>query len=225
MNFSDIFKKTFLEGFSGTEITPQMAIAALLTTTALAIYIFFIYRLVTKKTFYSLSFNISLVGTAIITASVVFTIQSSLVVSLGMVGALSIIRYRTAVKEPIDLMFLFWSVSTGIICGAGLAEIAVITSIFITVVIIVLAKIPLLFKPRILVVNGDYTDETEDIIENTLKQNSTYFKVKSRCITRDKLELIVELRCKEEKKIISVLQANPHISMVSLISQEGEATY
>ena len=115
MNFSDIFKRSFLEGYASTDITAINVTIALLITSVLALYIFFAYRLVTRKTFYSKSFNISLAGVSVITAAIILTIQSSIVVSLGMVGALSIVRFRTAIKEPLDLMFLFWSISVGII--------------------------------------------------------------------------------------------------------------
>ena len=118
MSFKDIFKKSFLEGFASTEITTLTVVTALGVACLLALYIFFVYRVVTRKTFYSKNFNITLAGVTVITASLILTMQSSVVLSLGMVGALSIVRFRTAIKEPMDLMFLFWSISVGIICGA-----------------------------------------------------------------------------------------------------------
>ena len=126
--FKDIFKKSFLQGFASTEITTFTVVTALMIACALALYIFFVYRIVTRKTFYSKTFNISLAGITVITAALILTMQSSVVLSLGMVGALSIVRFRTAVKDPMDLMFMFWSISVGIICGAGMAQIAVILS-------------------------------------------------------------------------------------------------
>ena len=115
MSFKDIFKKSFLEGFASTEITTLTVVTALGVACLLALYIFFVYR----KTFYSKNFNITLAGVTVITASLILTMQSSVVLSLGMVGALSIVRFRTAIKEPMDLMFLFWSISVGIICSGG----------------------------------------------------------------------------------------------------------
>ena len=125
MSFKDIFKKSFLEGFASTEITTVTVLAALAIACALAFYIFLTYRVLTRKTFYSKNFNISLAGITVITAALILTMQSSVVLSLGMVGALSIVRFRTAIKDPIDLMFLFWAISVGIICGAGLAQVAI----------------------------------------------------------------------------------------------------
>ena len=167
--FSDIFKKSFIEGFSSSDISYKTAIIALAVTTILAIYIFFVYRVITRKTFYSKTFNIALAGIALITAAIILTIQSNIVVSLGMVGALSIVRFRTAIKDPMDLMFLFWSISIGIICGVGLGEIAVVLSLFITVLIIGLDKLPVAKAPLMLVVNAKNIEAEDDIMTITNK--------------------------------------------------------
>ena len=120
MSFSDIFKKSFLDGFSATDINIYTASLAMLITSFLALYIFVVYRVLTRKTFYSKSFNISLAGICLITCGIIITIQSSIVVSLGMVGALSIVRFRTAVKDPMDLMFLFGLAVVFIVLGIAL---------------------------------------------------------------------------------------------------------
>ena len=158
MTFKDIFKKSFLEGYSSTEITSTTVLVALAVASALALYIFLVYRVVTRKTFYSKSFAISLAGVTLITTALIMTMQSSVVLSLGMVGALSIVRFRTAIKDPMDLMFLFWSISVGVICGAGLAQIAVILSVVLTFGILILEKIPVAKAPMILVVNANSRD-------------------------------------------------------------------
>ena len=111
MSVSDVFKKSFLDGFSSYDIGTTAAVAVMLTSSLFALYIFLVYRLLTRKTFYSKTFNISLAGITLITAAVILTIQSSIVVSLGMVGALSIVRFRTAIKDPMDLMFLLLPVA------------------------------------------------------------------------------------------------------------------
>ena len=118
MKFSDIFKKDFLASYTSDTISVPHIAAVLLITAAIAFYIFITYRLVTKKTFYSKNFNIALAAIAVITAAIILAVQSSIVISLGMVGALSIVRFRTAIKEPMDLCFLFWSIAVGICCGA-----------------------------------------------------------------------------------------------------------
>ena len=115
MSFKDVFKKSFVEGFAASEVSGKAILAGLGFAAVLALYIFFVYRVMTRKTFYSKNFGIALVGVAMTTTALILTMQSSVVISLGMVGALSIVRYRTAIKDPLDLMFLFWSISVGII--------------------------------------------------------------------------------------------------------------
>ena len=133
MGFKDIFKKSFIQGFTRYDATPENIIVVFLIAGFFALYIFFAYRLLTRRTFYSKSFNIALPALVMITAGVILTIQSSVVISLGMVGALSIVRFRTAIKDPMDLVFLFWAISTGIICGAGLAQISCVLAFILTV--------------------------------------------------------------------------------------------
>ena len=201
MTFSDIFKKSFLDGFTATDINLYTAASAMLATCFLAVYVFLVYRTLTRKTFYSKNFNISLVGIAVVTAGIILTIQSSIVVSLGMVGALSIVRFRTAVKDPLDLMFLFWAIAIGIICGVGLAEIALLLSLILTMVLLVLNHIPVAKAPMILVVNASSLDAEADILAAVQKyaKNST---VKSRNMTGSTLDLIVELRTAEGGKLV-----------------------
>ena len=131
MKFADIFKKSFLEGYSNVELSSTQIIIALAIACVISLYIFYTYRIMTRRTFYSKNFNISLVAMCLITAAIIITIQSSVVVSLGMVGALSIVRFRTAIKDPMDLVFLFWSISVGIICGAGLSQISMAVVSFV----------------------------------------------------------------------------------------------
>ena len=159
MGFKDVFKKSFLEGFTSMDITTGKIAATLIVTALLALYIFAIYRLVTRKVFYSKNFNISLAVMSLITAAIILAMQSNLVISLGMVGALSIVRFRTAIKDPMDLAFLFWSISIGIICGAGLYEIALVTSVGVTVFILVLDMLPVGKAPMMLVVNSSEMHE------------------------------------------------------------------
>ena len=141
MSFKDIFKKSFLEGFASTEITTLTVVAALGVACLLALYIFFVYRVVTRKTFYSKNFNITLAGVTVITASLILTMQSSVVLSLGMVGALSIVRFRTAIKDSRDTVYIFWSIIVGICCGVGDYAVACIGSAVTFAVILLLGCI------------------------------------------------------------------------------------
>ncbi len=193
-------------------------------TTVLALYIFCIYRVLTRKTFYNKSFNITLAALALITAGVILTIQSSIVVSLGMVGALSIVRFRTAVKDPMDLAFLFWAISIGIICGARLYVIAVIVSIFLTILFFVLDKLPVAKAPKILVVNADGMDAEDKILE-VVERLAGYYRVKSRSLSAEQLDMVVELRVKEEKELVKGINGLEGVHAVSLLAHDGEVTF
>ena len=224
MNFNDIFKKSFLEGFASADIGTVEIIVALGITTVLGLYIYAIYSLFTKKTFYSKNFNISLVLIAIITAGIILTIQSSVVISLGMVGALSIVRFRTAIKDPMDLVFLFWAISVGIICGAGLSEISVIMSIVLTIGIFILSKIPSNQPSILLIINATACD-VADSVEETLTQYCKNYKVKSRNMNCNKMDMIIEIKTVKEREIIKEISEIKNIEYVSLVSHDGEATY
>lgn len=222
--FNNIFKKSFLEGFSSSDISVISLIISLSIAALLAMYIFFTYRVMVRKNFYSKNFNIALVGVALITTAIITTIQSSIVVSLGMVGALSIVRFRTAIKDPIDLMFLFWSISVGIICGAGLAEFAVVLSLAITVVIFILDRIPLIKAPMLLVVNCSDA-KTEESITETIKKYAKYYSVKSRNMTSSTFDMIVELRTAGGAELIKDVIGIDGVTSASLMEHDGEATF
>ena len=224
MSFKDIFKKSFLEGYASAEITTPTIVVALGIACVLALYIFFVYRVVTRKTFYSKSFNISLAVITVITAALILTMQSSVVLSLGMVGALSIVRFRTAVKDPMDLAFLFWSISVGIICGAGLAQVAVILSVVVTLGILILDRMPVAKAPMILVVNASDLD-AEDAVAETLKKYTRFFSVKSRNMTASSLDLVVELRTAEGGALVRDVMNLQGITSASLLSHDGEVTF
>ena len=224
MSFKDIFKKSFLEGYSGKEIDLITIVVALAIACALALYIFFVYRVMTRKTFYSKSFNISLAGVTVITSALILTMQSSVVLSLGMVGALSIVRFRTAIKDPMDLMFLFWSISVGIICGAGLAQIAVLLSIVVTLGILVLNQLPVAKAPMILVVNASKLD-VEDAILNIIAVYCKHPNVKSRNMTDSSVDLVIELRTAQGKDLVMDVKQLEGVVSASLLSHDGEATF
>lgn len=224
MTFKDIFKKSFLEGYASTEITTLTIVTALGIACLLALYIFFVYRVVTRKTFYSKSFNITLAGVTVITASLILTMQSSVVLSLGMVGALSIVRFRTAIKDPIDLMFLFWSISVGIICGAGLAQVAAILSVILTLGILILDRLPVAKAPMILVVNATDLD-AEQNVSRVVGKYAHFFSVKSRNMTADTLDLVLELRTEQGSTLVRDIMALEGITSASLLAHDGEVTF
>ena len=224
MTFYDIFKKSFLDGFTATDINIYTATVAMLITSVLALYIFVVYRVLTRKAFYSKSFNISLAAIALITSGIILTIQSSIVVSLGMVGALSIVRFRTAIKDPMDLVFLFWAIAIGIICGVGLAEIAVLLCLILTVGILVLNGLPVAKAPLILVVNASNLHGESEILDIV----RTYAKcpvIKSRNITKSSLDLIIELRTDAGSDLVCKVMELDFVESASLMAHDGEVTY
>ena len=224
MSFTDIFKKTFLDGYQPADINTVFVVTTLAITALIALYVFLIYRLTTKKIFYSPSFNISLVATSLITASIIFTVQSSIVISLGMVGALSIVRFRTAIKDPMDLVYLFWSIAIGIICGAGFAEFAIILSLVLTVVIVVLSKIKEVRSPQILVINSENSAVEENII-SYLTEKGYKYKVKSRNLSTASYSMVIELRVNENNTLVQDIEKIQYVHSVSLIAHDGEVTY
>lgn len=221
--FSDIFKKSFLEGYASVELSAKQIVIVIFFALLIGLYIYATYRFLTKKTFYSKSFNISLVLMSVITAAVILTVQSSVVISLGMVGALSIVRFRTAVKDPMDLAFLFWAISAGIICGAGLVEIAIILSVVATIVIFALDRIPVIKTPMILVVNAG-VDSDAEILEK-IRENTSYYEEKSRVITDGVLELVYELRTKDGALLSKAVSAVSGVNSVSVMSHDGEVSF
>ncbi len=224
MGFQDVFKRSFLEGFTSMDITTGKIAATLLVTALLGLYVFMIYRLVTRKVFYSKTFNISLTAISMITAAIILAMQSNLVISLGMVGALSIIRFRTAIKDPMDLVFLFWSISIGIICGAGLYEVALVTSVAVTVCILVLDLLPVAKAPVMLVVNSSRMEGEKEILD-TVNRYAGHYKVKSRNLSKGHLDLVIELRVKDESALVADVASMEGVVSASLIAHDGEVTF
>ncbi len=223
-SIEDIIKKSFLEGFSANDITLKTVIIALLITAMLAAYIFVVYKLTCRKTFYSKNFNISLVGVALITAAIIITIQSSIVVSLGMVGALSIVRFRTAIKDPMDLMFLFWAISTGIICGAGFAEYAVVLAVVVTCAVIVLGHLPISKAPMILVVNAKSIDSESEILDE-IRRYSKHYTVKARNVSTESFDMTIEISTKEVTALLKAISEVTGVTGVSSLAHDGEVTF
>ena len=222
MTFKDIFKNSFLNGFS-SGIDVKTILIGLAITTVLSLYIFFIYRLVTRKSFYAQTFNLSLIAMAVITAAIILTIQSNIVLSLGMVGALSIIRFRTAIKDPLDLVFLYWSISIGIICGAGLSVIAVILTLLISLVVLGMQKYPLKKLSMILVVNSTDIDSDTAILETVAKYSENY-KVKSKNLTPSSLDMVIEIKVDAESRLVREVLNIEGVTSASILSHDGEIT-
>ena len=224
MSFKDIFKKSFLQGFTRYDATPENIVTVFVISAFFALYIFFAYRILTRKTFYSKSFNIALPALVLITAGVILTIQSSVVISLGMVGALSIVRFRTAIKDPMDLVFLFWAISTGIICGAGLAQISCILAFVLTVALVFFEKLPVAKVPKILMVSGEGYELEGKVIE-VVRKFCKYFTVKSRSLSGGRTDIVVEVRAKDDSALIREIASIENVTASTLLLHDGEVTY
>lgn len=222
MGFKDILRNSFIEQFN-SDISTTRILLMLCITVLISLYIFYVYRVSCRKAFYSKGFAVSLVVVAIITSLIILAIQSSIVISLGMVGALSIVRFRTAIKDPMDLAFLFWSISMGIICGAGLYEMAIIGSLVITIAIIVLQKIPAV-SPSMLLILHSTNNDIEKTLEETINKYSKYSRVKSRNITVNGMDMIVEVKPSSNAELIKAVIAIDGVDKASLVEHDGEVT-
>jgi len=224
MSFKDIIKKSVLESFSGSNITTTTVCITLGITIILALYIFAVYYLSTRKTFYNKTFNVSLAAIAVITASIILAMQSNLAISLGMVGALSIVRFRTAVKDPKDLVFLFWSISVGIICGAGIYEIAIISSLIVTIGLFALELTPIGMAASILVVNCTSLEAEKEVMD-IVKGAAKHPVIKSRNASVAGADFVIDCKVKEPADMLQKLQALEAVKAVSLLEHDGEVSF
>ena len=224
MSIKDAIKKSVLQEFTDPAVTMGDIAASLGMAAVLALYIYLIYKLVTRSAFYSRDFNKSLAMLPVITAGILLAMQSSFVISLGSVGALSIVRFRNAVKDPMDLVFLFWSISIGIVCGAKLYALAILLSLVLTVLVFVLDLIPAAKSPMLLVMNGSDAS-VETALQPILKQQAKAAHVKSRNLTTAGIDLIVELRPNDPPALVQACAALPGVQSVSLLDHDGQIRY
>lgn len=220
MNFNDIIKNSVLENYSYGLSLRQICVV-LGMTLVFGIYIFMVYRVAVNNEFYSKDFNRTLTLMAVVTAGIILAIQSNLVISLGMVGALSIVRFRTAVKSPLDLLFLFWSISIGIICGAGLYLVAGVLCIVVTIALFVLGKIESPVRLGLLIINCD-TMETAEHVKQVLSDHSEYFRMKNKTISRNSVEIIYEYKTKKEQMLEQELAKKDGVIKFAFMNYDRE---
>lgn len=220
MTFSDIFKSGFLENI-GTISTVDILLSLGLAF-VLGLFIFIIYKKTYSGVMYSESFGISLIAMAMVTCLVIIAVTSNVVLSLGMVGALSIVRFRTAVKEPMDIAFMFWAIAIGIVLGAGLVSLAVIGSVIIGVIIVIFASRKIKDIPYILVMNCE-NKAAEDSAIVLISEQTKKAVLKSKNISKTGTELTYEVRLKnEDASILNDLLALDGIINAVLVSYNGE---
>ena len=213
MNFSDIFKSSFLE--NATAISLFDMLVALLLAFSIGLFIFFVYKKSYSGLMYSASFGTTLIALTMITTLVILAVTSNIVLSLGMVGALSIVRFRTAIKEPMDIAFLFWSIAAGIV-------LAVIGSVMVGLVLIIFSNRKNVLRPYILVVHCQ-DDEIEKKASQFVKEQVDAFSLKSKSIKKQSIELNYEVRIKDQSALfINELSNMEGITYAVLVSYNGD---
>lgn len=220
MTFQDIFKSSFLENVTSVSLL-DMGIALVLAF-CLGLFIFMVYKKTFNGVMYSSSFGVTLIALTMITTVVILAVTSNVVLSLGMVGALSIVRFRTAIKEPLDIAFLFWSIAVGIVLAAGMIPLAVISTVIIGVILLVFVNKKSHIHPYIVVIRCDgYKSETE--AKAFLQEHVERCVVKSKTAQADSVELHLEVRLQDDNTdFVTFLARIPGVRSAVLVSYNGD---
>ena len=220
MSFNDIFKSNFLENVTSVSVL-DMAIALILAF-GLGMFIFLVYKKTYSGVMYSASFGTTLVALTMITTVVILAVTSNVVLSLGMVGALSIVRFRTAIKEPMEIVFLFWALAAGIVVGAGMIPLAVVGSAIIGTILALFANKKVSNVPYILIVDC-YDDRAEEKAYGIIKKETSKYIVKSKTVTDDGIEFTVEIRTKNAATgFVNRVNEVDGVSSATLVAFNGE---
>ena len=220
MTFSDIFKSSFLTNVTSVSLLDM--VLALVLAFGVGLFVFFIYKKTYSGVMYSSSFGVTLIALTMITTLVILAVTSNVVLSLGMVGALSIVRFRTAIKEPMDIAFLFWSIAVGIVLGAGLIPLAVFGSVVIGIILLVFANHKDSSNPYIVVLSCE-GNESEKAAAAYLAQQTNKCIVKSKTARKGSVELNMEVRLKDDNTdFINKLADVPGVQNAVLVSYNGD---
>lgn len=220
MTFNDLFKSSFLENitsFSALDMIIAMGLAF-----GLGVFIFFVYKKTYTGVMYSAGFGVSLLGLTLITTLIILAVTSNIILSLGMVGALSIVRFRAAIKEPLDIVFLFWAIAAGIVLGAGLLPLAILGSLFIGIVLVIFVNRKSVDYPYILIVGSEGEGQEDDILDY-LRQSVKRYSIKSKTVSDSGMEVTYEVRLKEDStKFVGHIKDIPGVKSVALVSYNGD---
>lgn len=220
MTFSDVFKSSFLSNINS--FSTLDVLLALGLSFVIGLFIFLIYKKTYQGVMYSDSFGVSLIAMSMITSLVIIAVTSNVVLSLGMVGALSIVRFRTAIKEPMDIAFLFWAIAVGIVLGAGLIPLAIIGSVIIGIIIVVFSTRKIGDTPYILVVNCE-SEGTENTANTLIKEEAKKSVLKSKAVNKLGVELTYEVRIKDDNtSFVNKISAVDGVTNAVLVSYNGE---
>ncbi len=220
MTYDDIFKSSFLNNVTAISLL-DMALAMALAF-GVGLFIFFVYKKTYAGVMYSSSFGVTLIALTLITTLVILAVTSNVVLSLGMVGALSIVRFRTAIKEPMDIAFLFWSIAAGIVLAAGMLPLAVLGSVMIGIILLLFANRKSHTEPYIVVVSCDGHDSEKKVAEY-LKSKTEKCQVKSKTARKGQVELNMEIRLKDDNTdFINEMSDLQGVSNAVLVSYNGD---
>ena len=220
MSFSDIFKSSFLENV--TAVSPLDMVLTILLAFGIGLFIFFVYKKTYQGVMYSSSFGVTLIALTMITSQVILAVTSNVVLSLGMVGALSIVRFRTAIKEPLDIAFLFWSIAAGIILAAGMIPLAVIGSVIIGLILLFFVNKKSHKNPYIIVLSC-VNHEAETQALKYVNAQVERCVVKSKSAQSGLVEINMEVRLKNDNTdFINALSAMNGVNSAVLVSYNGD---
>ena len=220
MSFKDIFKSSFLENVTAVSLLD--IVLALVLAFCVGLFIFLIYKKTYAGVMYSSSFGVTLVALTMITTLVILAVTSNVVLSLGMVGALSIVRFRTAIKEPLDIAFLFWAIAAGIVLAAGMIPLAVFGSVLIGIILLVFANRKDMTNPYIVVLSCDGHESEEKAIAY-LKEKTKRCSVKSKTARKGNVEVNLEIRLQDANTdFINELSELPGVESAVLVSYNGD---
>lgn len=220
MTFQDIFKSSFLDNV--TAVNPLDMVIALALAFLLGLFIFFVYKKTFQGVLYSSSFGVTLIALTMITTLVILAVTSNVVLSLGMVGALSIVRFRTAIKEPLDIAFLFWSIAVGIVLAAGMIPLAVLGSVVIGIILLVFVNRKSHVNPYIVVLQCDDA-QAEKAATDFLRTHTNRLVLKSKSVQKAHIELNAEIRLKDDNTdFINTLSELPGVQSAVLVSYNGD---
>jgi uncharacterized membrane protein YhiD involved in acid resistance len=212
----------FFQDWSVLELTPAEIAFNLLVALALSLWVLFIYKLSYQTTVYNKSFSMTLPISALVTCMVIMAVSSNVVLSLGMVGALSIVRFRTAIKNPLDTIFMFWTIGIGITVGAGSGLLAVIGSAVIGASILLVQALEIFTTPYILIVRIEGAFD-EDLLLAEAKKIYSRYAVRNKSVQKDKAEFTFEVRGQKDiSKKIEPLKTLPGVQSVMLLSYRGD---
>lgn len=219
MTFNDIFKSSFLESVTGFSLSEVLL--AMLFAVIVGLLIFWVYKKTFTGILYSSGFALTLIGLTLVTTLVIIAVTSNVVLSLGMVGALSIVRFRTAIKEPMEIVFLFWSIAVGIVIGAGMIPLAVLGSVIIGIILLIFANRKNVENAYILVLNCE-NEEAENTAAELLKNTVKKYWIKSKTVNVDGIELTTELKIKDDKMaFVNQMNKITGVKNATLVSYNG----